>query len=115
MAFVARDGRMRFVYAAILGFVGFVTSFGAHIVAVNLPVYARLVGVGVGMIGLLIAAYDLAEIVAKPAFGAIADRAGMKKTRVWLLFGNELPPLHGLKEALLVLVNMEGPVLLEML
>ncbi len=37
---------MRFVYAAILGFVGFVTSFGAHIVAVNLPVYARLVGVG---------------------------------------------------------------------
>src|SRR5437016_9360988 len=35
--------------------------------------------------------------------------------RVWLLFGNELPPLHRLKEALLVLVNMEGPVLLEML
>ena len=34
---------------------------------------------------------------------------------VWLLFGNELPPLHRLKEALLVLVNMEGPVLLEML
>src|SRR6266566_2521976 len=33
---------------------------------------------------------------------------------VWLLFGNELPPLHRLKEALLVLVNMEGPVLLEM-
>ena len=71
---------MRFVYAAILGFVGFVTSFGAHIVAVNLPVYARQVGVGVGTIGLLIAVYDLAEIVAKPTFGAIADRAGMKKT-----------------------------------
>lgn len=71
---------MRFVYAAILGFVGFVTSFGAHIVAVNLPVYARQVGVGVAMIGLLIAAYDLAEIVAKPTFGAIADRVGMKKT-----------------------------------
>ncbi len=34
---------------------------------------------------------------------------------VWLLFGNELPPLHRLKEALLVLINMEGPVLLEML
>src|SRR5256884_6038208 len=32
---------------------------------------------------------------------------------VWLLFGNELPPLHRLKEALLVLINMEGPVLLE--
>src|SRR2546429_7054517 len=34
---------------------------------------------------------------------------------VWLLFGNELPPLHRLKVALLVLINMEGPVLLEML
>jgi len=34
---------------------------------------------------------------------------------VWLLFGNELPPLHRLKEALLVFINMEGLVLLEML
>jgi DHA1 family tetracycline resistance protein-like MFS transporter len=64
----------------ILGFVGFVTSFGAHIVAVNLPVYAEQVGVGVAMIGLLISAYDLAEIVAKPLFGAVADRRGMKQT-----------------------------------
>lgn len=71
---------MRLIYAAILGFVGFVTSFGAHIVAVNLPVYAKQIGVGVAMIGILIAVYDLAEIVAKPTFGVIADRAGMKKT-----------------------------------
>ncbi|TGQ32423.1 MFS transporter [Mesorhizobium sp. M00.F.Ca.ET.216.01.1.1] len=66
--------------AAILGFVGFVTSFGAHVVAVNLPSYAKEVGVGLAMIGVLIAAYDLAEIVAKPLFGALADRAGMKRT-----------------------------------
>jgi DHA1 family tetracycline resistance protein-like MFS transporter len=64
----------------ILGFVGFVTSFGAHIVAVNLPTYAEQVGVGVAMIGLLISAYDFAEIVAKPLFGALADRRGMKQT-----------------------------------
>lgn len=32
------------------------------------------------MIGLLIAAYDLAEIVAKPISGGLADRYGMKKT-----------------------------------
>jgi predicted MFS family arabinose efflux permease len=64
----------------ILGFVGFVTAFGAHIVAVNLPVYAEQVGVGVAIIGLLIAIYDLAEIVAKPLFGALADRRGMKQT-----------------------------------
>ncbi len=68
------------VFAVILGFVGFVTSFGAHIVAVNLPEYAKEVGVGVAMIGLLIAAYDFAEIIAKPIFGSIADRQGMKKT-----------------------------------
>jgi MFS transporter, ACDE family, multidrug resistance protein len=66
--------------AAILGFVGFVTSFGAHIVAVNLPSYAKEVGVGVAIIGVLIAAYDLAEIVSKPLFGSLADRVGMKRT-----------------------------------
>ncbi len=35
------------LFAFILGFVGFVTSFGAHIVAVNLPTYAEKVGIGV--------------------------------------------------------------------
>jgi MFS family permease len=63
-----------------LGFVGFVTSFGAHVVAVNLPYHAEQVGVGVAVIGLLIAAYDFAEIIAKPVFGALADRQGMKRT-----------------------------------
>jgi len=70
--------------AAILGFVGFVTSFGAHVVAVNLPSYAETVGVGLAVIGLLIAAYDFAEILAKPIFGAVADRQGMSRT---MLFG----------------------------
>ncbi len=65
---------------AVLGLVAFVTSFGAHVVAVNLPVYARQVGVGLAVIGLLIAAYDFAEILAKPVFGFIADRKGMKAT-----------------------------------
>ena len=64
----------------VLGFVAFVTSFGAHVVAVNLPAYAAQVGAGVAMIGLLIAAYDAAEVVAKPVFGALADRRGMKAT-----------------------------------
>ena len=72
--------RPRLWYALILGFVGFVTSFGAHIVAVNLPTYAEQIGVGVAVIGLLIAVYDLAEIIAKPLFGALADRRGMKQT-----------------------------------
>ena len=68
------------IYAVILGFVGFVTSFGAHVVAVNLPTYAKEVGVGLAFIGVLIAVYDFAEIIAKPIFGALGDRVGMKKT-----------------------------------
>lgn len=72
--------RPSFFLAAILGFVGFVTSFGAHIVAVNLPVYAEQVGVGIAAIGILIAVYDFAEILGKPLFGALADRQGMKRT-----------------------------------
>jgi MFS family permease len=64
----------------ILGIVAFVTSFGAHVVAVNLPAYAAGVGAGAAMIGLLIAAYDAAEFIAKPLFGSIADRRGMKQT-----------------------------------
>ena len=49
---------MRIRSAVILGFVGFITSFGAHSVAVNLPVCAEQMGIGTAMIGLLIAAYD---------------------------------------------------------
>lgn len=67
-----------FAYLAILSLSGFVTSFGAHIVATNLPAYAESVGAGAFMIGLLIAVYDLAELFAKPAAGFIADRRGMK-------------------------------------
>lgn len=63
-----------------LGFVGFVTSFGAHVVAVNLPIYAQQFGVGLRTIGALIAVYDLAEVFAKPVFGLIADRKGLKNT-----------------------------------
>lgn len=70
-------GRLRL---PILGFVAFVTSFGAHVVAVNLPVYAKQVGAGAFMIGLLIAVYDFAELAAKPVFGVVADRRGIKAT-----------------------------------
>jgi MFS family permease len=63
----------------VLALSGFVTSFGAHIVATNLPAYAETVGAGALMIGLLIAVYDFAELFAKPAAGFIADRHGMKR------------------------------------
>lgn len=70
--------RSPYGYLIILAFVGFVTSFGAHIVATNLPAYAQTVAVGALMIGLLIGIYDFAELFAKPLSGYIADRRGMK-------------------------------------
>ena len=70
----------------ILGLVGFVTSFGAHAVAVNLPVYAQLVGVGTFAIGALIAVYDFAEVIAKPLFGYLADKRGQVVT-LWAGLG----------------------------
>lgn len=72
----------KYTYLVILSLVGFVTSFGAHIVAVNLPVYARSTGTGLFEIGLILAAYDFAELIAKPVFGRIADRRGMVATTV---------------------------------
>lgn len=65
-------------YLCILALSGFVTSFGAHIVATNLPAYAETVRVGAFMIGVLIATYDFAELFAKPLAGFLADRHGMK-------------------------------------
>lgn len=70
----------RYKYLVILAVSGFVTSFGAHIVATNLPVYAEAVGVGAFVIGLLIGVYDFAELFAKPFAGFIADKRGMKLT-----------------------------------
>jgi len=70
----------RYWYLFILALSGFVTSFGAHIVATNLPSYAETVGVGAFMIGLLIGVYDFAELFAKPVAGFVADRRGMKIT-----------------------------------
>src|SRR5438128_1043226 len=73
---------LRYWYLSILALSGFVTSFGAHIVATNLPAYAEVVGVGAFMIGLLIAVYDFAELFAKPMAGVVADQRGMKGTLI---------------------------------
>ncbi len=70
---------VRYWILGILALSGFVTSFGAHIVATNLPSYAEVVGIGAFTIGLLIAVYDFAELFAKPAAGFVADRYGMKR------------------------------------
>lgn len=64
----------------VLGLTGFVTSFGAYIVAANLPSYSRETGAGLIVIGILIALYDIAELIIKP-LGALLSR----KTGEWLI------------------------------
>jgi len=76
----APDAPGRYWRLLILALSGFVTSFGANIVATNLPAYAETVGAGAFMIGVLIGIYDFAELFAKPTAGFIADRRGMKLT-----------------------------------
>jgi len=60
----------------VLGLTGFVTSFGAYIVAANLPAYSRETGAGLIIIGLLIALYDIAEILIKPLGGLLSVQWG---------------------------------------
>ena len=57
----------------VLSLTGFVTSFGAYVVAANLPSYSKETGAGLIVIGFLIALYDLAEIFIKP-FGALLSK-----------------------------------------
>jgi MFS family permease len=70
------------LFLIVLSLVGFVTAFGAHVLAVNLPVYAKSTGTGLFEIGVIIAAYDIAELFAKPVFGRVADKRGMVATTV---------------------------------
>jgi MFS family permease len=55
---------------------GFVTAFGAHAIAATLGRYASDRHASLVELGMLLALYDGAEVVLKPAFGALADRIG---------------------------------------
>jgi MFS transporter, DHA1 family, tetracycline resistance protein len=55
---------------------GFVTAFGAHAIAATLGHYASDRHASLLQLGVLLALYDGAEILLKPAFGALADRIG---------------------------------------
>jgi MFS family permease len=59
-----------------LSLTGFVTSFGSYIVVANLPAYSRQTGAGLIVIGILIALYDVAEIMVKPLGGLLSRRWG---------------------------------------
>jgi len=57
---------------------GFVTAFGAHAIAANLGRYATGRHASLLELGVLLALYDGAEVLLKPAFGALADRIGAR-------------------------------------
>jgi MFS transporter, DHA1 family, tetracycline resistance protein len=55
---------------------GFVTAFGAHAIAATLGRYTAGRHASLAELGVLLALYDGAEVILKPAFGALADRIG---------------------------------------
>lgn len=57
---------------------GFTTAFGAHAVAANLGNFALGHGESLLVLGVLLALYDGAEILLKPAFGSLSDRVGAR-------------------------------------
>lgn len=57
---------------------GFTTAFGAHGVATGLGIEAGGIGLSLLTFGVILALYDLAEVLLKPIFGALSDRIGVK-------------------------------------
>jgi MFS family permease len=55
---------------------GFVTAVGAHAIAATLGRYAISHHASLLQLGVLLALYDGAEVLLKPAFGVLADRIG---------------------------------------
>lgn len=68
--------RPRRAAVASLCAAGFTTAFGAHSIAANLGGYTRGEHESLLALGVLLALYDGAEVLLKPAFGALADRVG---------------------------------------
>lgn len=57
---------------------GFTTAFGAHGVAVVLGADSADIGLSLLGLGLVLALYDVAEVILKPVFGVVSDRIGAK-------------------------------------
>lgn len=66
---------------------GFTTAFGAHGVGSVLGAETDDLGLTLVGLGLVLALYDLAEVVLKPLFGALSDRIGAKPVIVGGLVG----------------------------
>ena len=74
---------------------GFTTAFGAHSIAAGLGVESDGIGMGLLTFGVLLALYDVAEVIIKPVFGYLSDRIGAKPVIVAGLIGFALASLLG--------------------
>ncbi|WP_069710968.1 MFS transporter [Curtobacterium sp. ER1/6] len=75
---------------------GYTTAFGAHGVGSVLGAETDDLGLTLVGLGLVLALYDLAEVVLKPLFGALSDRIGAKPVIVGGLVGFALASLLAL-------------------
>src|SRR5918912_3093801 len=66
---------------------GFVTAFGAHAIAATLGRYTAGHHASLLELGVLLALYDGAEVLLKPAFGTLADRIGARPVLLGGLLG----------------------------
>lgn len=78
---------------------GFTTAFGAHSIAAGLGAESGGIGLGLLTFGVLLALYDVAEVVLKPLFGSLSDRIGAKPVIVAGLVGFALASLLGTTSA----------------
>ena len=69
----AIPGNLAPLYAA-----GFTTAFGAHSIAAGLGAETGNLGLGLLTFGVILALYDVAEVILKPVFGSLSDRIGSK-------------------------------------
>lgn len=72
------SGQRAAARTAPLNAAGFVTAFGAHSIAAGLGVDHQNIGVTLMSLGVLLAVYDIAEVILKPVFGTLSDRIGVK-------------------------------------
>lgn len=78
---------------------GFTTAFGAHSIAAGLGAESGGIGMGLFTFGVLLALYDVAEVILKPVFGSLSDRIGAKPVILAGLLGFALASLLGTTSA----------------
>ena len=74
---------------------GFTTAFGAHSIAAGLGAESGGIGIGLLTFGILLALYDVSEVILKPIFGSLSDRIGAKPVIVAGLAAFTLASLVG--------------------